>query len=631
MDSFAHKTFAILAFILILVSVIPGKVKAYDTTCADGPACGNCACEGWATDYNCTDCGHPYCKRDSCGCGYHNCCTRHPITNECQDCTDACGCGCPYGPPPCSPRNGGWSSWSACSPSPGPGTQTRSCNNPSPDCGGKNCSGPSSQACCTVSKPSAPIYSCPSSPPKLETGASITFSWSNPNYWGYGCPDARGYIFSVTGEGVGTTSYIAGDGNKSITLANSSLKGGTNTWRVRSKNNQQLSSAWGPACSFCVEKPPAQPTCINLPNNRTSNDYYSISWEAPSPWGYGCPDGRAYKLYYYFIPEGQGRDSLGNPIALYHSTSSPVEVLTESIGGGATSFTLSDLEDGYYFWQIEAINTQDIDANPGQVSQSGLCYFIVDYDKEPWWQTQEGDVHAQFNISSPIPDTVSPESQYLSIFEAGSTPGLISYGENLNLGDMGGGISEPGWAAKTKFSEANTGFDYLANRLGVDKTSSFGSDLDDAEDGTYYVDSEGLETLTLGGSDLGTKKIVLFADKNVEITGDITVDSGGFFALITSGNLSFTSDVENAHGFYLAEQTLSVQSAVVAETDPPDVKFIGEGSFVGLGGVGLKRNLGVRTGNREEPGVFVKPRLDFFLNAPADFLVTESIFQELAP
>lgn len=52
---------------------------------------------------------------------------------------------------PLPPVDGGWSGWSGCSVSCGGGTQTRSCNNPSPANGGADCSGASSQSCNTES------------------------------------------------------------------------------------------------------------------------------------------------------------------------------------------------------------------------------------------------------------------------------------------------------------------------------------------------------------------------------------------------------------------------------------------------------------------------------------------------
>ncbi|MCR4279141.1 MAG: thrombospondin type-1 domain-containing protein [Candidatus Zambryskibacteria bacterium] len=49
----------------------------------------------------------------------------------------------------CAPVNGGWSAWGACSEICGGGTQTKTCTNPAPLCGGTNCSGSNSQACNT--------------------------------------------------------------------------------------------------------------------------------------------------------------------------------------------------------------------------------------------------------------------------------------------------------------------------------------------------------------------------------------------------------------------------------------------------------------------------------------------------
>ena len=79
---------------------------------------------------------------------------------ECNNPSPACGGADCSGPRSRSctgsdSRDGGWSGWSACSGNAcSVGTQTRSCNNPSPACGGATCPDPSSRDCnipCTYS------------------------------------------------------------------------------------------------------------------------------------------------------------------------------------------------------------------------------------------------------------------------------------------------------------------------------------------------------------------------------------------------------------------------------------------------------------------------------------------------
>jgi len=51
----------------------------------------------------------------------------------------------------CGTINGGWSGFGSCSNTCGTGTQTRTCNNPFPSCGGAQCSGSSTQSCTSYS------------------------------------------------------------------------------------------------------------------------------------------------------------------------------------------------------------------------------------------------------------------------------------------------------------------------------------------------------------------------------------------------------------------------------------------------------------------------------------------------
>ncbi len=125
------------------------------STC-DGP-CGYQDSNSYSTVgcYNCLKPG----EQRACTSTWTGCCVLCSSQTTCTGCSTTCGTGtktctdncggvsypsCTETYGCCSAVDGGWSAWGACQAN---CTQTQTCTNPSPDCGGAGCSGPSSQTC----------------------------------------------------------------------------------------------------------------------------------------------------------------------------------------------------------------------------------------------------------------------------------------------------------------------------------------------------------------------------------------------------------------------------------------------------------------------------------------------------
>lgn len=252
--------------------------------------------------------------------------------------------------------------------------------------------------------------------------------------------------------------------------------------------------------------------------------------------------------------------------------------------------------------------------NPGDIEAGHIDVPVNVMAPEPWWQTTDGDVHTDDNLTCLIPDLVVSGDAYISLRGDGGSPGVVSHGGSLSFGD--GDVSEDRWQANTTYHEDEVGFDYLMNRLNVDTSKTLPAQDIPNGNGTYY--SAG--SVNLNGRNVNNDKVIIFINGDVTVISDIRVGNSGFFALIAKGNITFDDAVTEAQGFYLADGTLTV-------AEGGDL-FEGQGSFIGWGGVSLKRDLGA--GNIDPASTFLF-RPDLLVNAPKEFLFTPFVFQEVAP
>lgn len=299
---------------------------------------------------------------------------------------------------------------------------------------------------------------------------------------------------------------------------------------------------------------------------------------------------------------------------VYNSTSYPPEpgnLIGDFLYGTpnftSRSMTLTDQPEADYYWGVKASNLLFTS------TMSSVCQYSVVYTRDPWWQTKDGDIHAEGGITSIIPDCAT--DNYLSKVGDGGSPGVVSWGGTVEPSLGTGSISVPEWQANTAYNGGDMKFDYLVNRLNVDTSSDTFTGTMPVTSETYYSSSG----RTLSGNFPVGSKIVIFVNGDVTVSNDIVVPVGGFFALISKGNITFTDTVTRADGFYLADGVVTVAAGTSA--------FAGQGSFVGWGGFSFNRSLSSNC----SPATNLVSRPDLYLNAPSEFQFAPFVFQEVAP
>jgi hypothetical protein len=137
--------------------------------------------------------------------------------------------------------------------------------------------------------------------------------------------------------------------------------------------------------------------------------------------------------------------------------------------------------------------------------------------------------------------------------------------------------------------------------------------------GNYYwfkYDGSGNSNtpLTITGAAIGSKKVILLVDNaDLDITGNITLGSGGFFMVIVGkdpnsgngGNIVVDKEVggggsPNLEGLYIADGTFSDGT----QSPGADVSLYFKGSLVANGGFTLQRDLGSSAANADPAEFF---------------------------
>lgn len=138
------------------------------------------------------------------------------------------------------------------------------------------------------------------------------------------------------------------------------------------------------------------------------------------------------------------------------------------------------------------------------------------------------------------------------------------------------------------------------------------------------------------------ESLTIFVAGDLRIANQVQVAEGGFLAFIVQGDIiieasvgtaTVSSTVGQVEGVYIADGEIQLPSAGTASGG--DLKFVGEGTFVGWSGIELNRNYD-DGGNRvllnnTNPTEVFRYRPDFLLNAPDELRLPQVQWREVAP
>lgn len=298
--------------------------------------------------------------------------------------------------------------------------------------------------------------------------------------------------------------------------------------------------------------------------------------------------------------------------------------------------------------------------------QANVNFFLTPVmPQQGWFQAYGGQIYAGGVSGDVIRSPISPPTFC-------TTPGCKPALSATNLDDTlfsdgpvftaGGTVDTAGYttqrtpnAVMTELPSTNfqQGYDYFYNRfsLGTNPPDEFpgehaagSSSSKPGGNGVFF--SNGDLRIADNAWNLGAgEEITIFVDGNLTIDDTsgaedmIRVQNGGagnsgFLAFIVSGNITVTGNVGNAdvtdetpnlEGIYIADGSITIQSSGAG-----DKRFIGEGNFIGWGGVSLLRNLTV-VENQTTPAELFIFRPEFVRDLPEEMKEPIYLWQEVNP
>ena len=240
-----------------------------------------------------------------------------------------------------------------------------------------------------------------------------------------------------------------------------------------------------------------------------------------------------------------------------------------------------------------------------QLNSGGACSgsTTVNIQAPAWYQTREGDVHAEGNLSSRIRATAT--APYFSLEAAGGFPGVVSYGgsyANFGSGWVAREASER-WLAQSSFGSPalmTSYFDYFYQLLDRPTASGLAgpgitsANLPGGSGGVIYFNHD---VLTSGAWNIGDKKIVVLVDGNFLIQDAINVGANGSLIVVSSKDMGVNQSINpSIRGIFITDEAFvsgAYYSVGGTFTRAPgsNLRLIINGTVVSRGNIELNRDL----------------------------------------